>query len=255
MVVLDLKKNSGLSLSFNGEELMLQESGLSMNSKEVITIDDIRPQLLNPELTCPEVFYFHFRGIDRKSLLKKKKLKFDILIIPSNLAGIEYVKTRTYTIGNYPILLDVVNGFLTILVMNNLLSPDPESVVESSVVKLKKGDKYVIPPNSSFVLANTRQPLCVVTMVYCDKLRFNYCCDDSRGASNYLIRKNARQEIVQNPSFRFVKKIRMPRPENIYKEFNLTAKTPIFKQILRKYQRFKWLHDSDLMDWDKLLKQ
>ncbi len=253
MVIVDFKKNSGLSVGFDGNDLQLQENGLELASKEEYSIHDVRSQLLNPALTCPNIFYYHFRGVDRKSLLKRKGLKLDILVMPSNLAGIEYVKTKGIRIRKYPILIDAIHGFLTVLIMKNLDNPTPDSPIVSGVVKLRKGEKYVIPPDCGFIFVNVKQQLCALSMIYSDKLRLEGCFDDTRGATNYLIRKNARQEIVQNPFFRFVKEVRMDRPGKIYKTFNLTAKTPIFKQILRKYQRFKWLHNSELVDWDKLL--
>lgn len=252
MAVIDFKKTLGLSIAFDGSDILLQESGLETSTKEVTTINDIRPQLLNPELTCPDVFNFYFKGIDRKSVLKRKKLRLDLLVLPSNLAGIEYVKTKGIRVGTKPILVDSVHGFITLLIIQNLDNMNAENPALSSVVKLKKGEKYVIPPKSYFVVINARQPLCALALVHSEKSRLETVFDDTNGAPNYVIRKNARQEVVQNPAFRFVLDEKMQRPDKIYKELNLTAKTPIFKQILRKYQRFKWLHDETLIDWDKL---
>jgi hypothetical protein len=252
MAVIDFKKTLGLSVAFDGSDILLQENGLDITTKDITTIDDIRSQLLNPELTCPEVFNYHFRGIDRKSVLKRKRLKLDLLVLPSNLAGIEYVKTKGLRIRNYPILVDVVNGFVTLLIVQGLDDMNADNPAQSSVVKLKKGEKYVIPPGSHFVVINTRQPLAALAMIYSDKSRLEGSFDDTNGAPSYVIRKNARQEVVQNPAFRFVNRQKLQKPEKIYNELNLTAKTPIFKQILRKYQRFKWLHDESLVDWDKL---
>ncbi|MBN2100410.1 hypothetical protein JW710_00740 [Candidatus Dojkabacteria bacterium] len=250
--MIDLKKYSGLALAFDGSKLLPQENGIEIGSRDVVNIGDVRPQLLNPELTCPTVFYYIFSNIDRKSLLKRKRLRFDMYVIPPNLAGIEYVKTLGTSAGKYPLLLEVVHGYLTLLLQTSNEEPGSIPQVKTTTIRLKKGEKLVIPPNHDFVFVNSRQTLSVVAIMYSSKCRMKNIFDDTRGAASYVIRKNARLETVLNPSFRNVSIVKPWKPESIYKDFNLTAKTPIFKQILRKYQRFKWLHDNSKIEWTNL---
>jgi hypothetical protein len=102
------------------------------------------------------------------------------------------------------------------------------------------------------VVVNGRQMSAVVALVRSAKSEIETVFDDTRGGAHYVIRKIARQEIVQNPNFRKVTKLRPCKPEDLYRQFGLTARTPIFKQILRKYDRFKWLHDPQKVDWNKI---
>ena len=251
MGVIDLKKFSGLALSYDGIKLLGEEGGIDLGRHDTVKIDDMRSQLLNPDLSCPVIFYSIYTGIDRKSLLKRKNLSFDVYIVPQNLAGIEYVKTRGMRVGNFPILLEVIHGYITIILQTSEIDVDLGGI-RSMIVKLKKGEKYVIPPQNDFVLVNTRQSTAAVAMMRSTKGRILDVFDETRGGANYIIRKNARQEIVQNPYYRLVTRVRSCKPENLYKYFGLTAKTPIFKQILRKYDRFRWLHDSSMIDWDNV---
>ncbi len=252
MALVDLKKTAGLSLAFDGTDLVAQEKDIDVGPKETVTISDMRSQILNPSLSCPTIFYYKFPNIDRKSVLKRKNLRFDIFAIPSNLAGIEYVKTAGQSAGEHPVLLESAYGYLTVILQSKPVIVDAVPKVKSSVVKLKKGEKLVIPPNHDFVLVNTRQSLTVVSLIYSRKTDLRRVFDDRRGISRYVIRKNARLEVVKNPSYRNVEAIKGWKPEEYYDDFNLTEKTPIFKQILRKYQRFKWLHDSSKIDWTNL---
>ncbi len=251
MAVLDLKKFSGLVLSFDGTDLVSQEGSVECGDKMTMKIDEMRPQLLNTDLFCPVIFYSIFRGVDRKSLLKRKNLQFDMVVIPQNLAGIEYVKTKGMNIGDFPVLLEVVQGYAT-LIMQTAECTSVEGEMKAVVIKLKRGEKYVIPPKTDFIFVNTRQSSSIVAMFYSAKATFETKFDRTRGSSLYIIRKNARQEIVQNPYFRNVNRVRACRPEELYRIYGLTAKTPIFKQILRKYDRFRWLHDSSKVDWTKI---
>ncbi len=251
MSVIDLKKFSGLALSYDGRRLVAQEGGIDIGSVNVMKIDEMRPQLLNPDLSCPVIFYSVFADIDRKSVLRRRNLQFDVFVVPQNLAGIEYVKTKGVRVGSQCVLLELVHGFLTIIMQSNRYdSIDGE--LKSMMVKLKRGDKYVVPPHTDFILVNTRQTTAVMAMMHSTKTRVRNVFDDTRGGAKYIIRKNARQEIVQNPHYRKVNHIRSCKPDDLYKYFGLTAKTPVFKQILRKYDRFRWLHDSSKIDWDNV---
>lgn len=251
MTAVELKKYSGLSLMYDSGELVAGEGGIEIGSTEKVTISRMRRQLLNSDLSCPDHFYTIFSSIDRKSLLKRKNLVMRVFVIPQNLAGIEYVKTQGMNAGTYPLLVEAIQGFITILMQRGENSIDGEGV-QAMVVKLKKGEKFVIPPLMDFVLINGRQTLAAALMISSIKAQIEWKFDDTRGASNYVIRKNARQEIVQNPYYRNVTRKKVCDPEQIYRYFGLTAKTPIFKQILRKYDRFKWLHDAKKIVWDKV---
>lgn len=253
MPIVDLRKFSGLAISYDGETVVPQEAGVTIGSSYTTGIEEMRPQILNPDLSCPGVFYHVFPTIDIKSLLKRKNLRYDLYVMPANLAGIEYVKTKGFCAGSYPVLVDLAWGYITIIMQKTIQQDGNLPITKSMLVKLRRGEKYVIPPDWTFVIVNTRQSLAIVSLIYSLQGEFEEFFDDTRGAANYIIRKNARQEIVQNPAFRnVVRDRRVCQPEDIYRMFNLTAKTPILKQILRKYQRFKWLHDATSIDWSKL---
>lgn len=252
MAGIDLKKHAGLALTYDSGKLISHEGSVDTGSREVVPIDEVRPQLLNPELSCPVVFYYVFGRIDRKSILKRKLLRFDMYVIPPNLAGIEYVKTKGMRTASYPILIEVVHGYLTLILQIDREDEDGYPITRSSVIKMKRGEKYVIPPDSGFVFVNTRRATTAVSMIRSSKGLLQSVFDDMRGGAHYVIRKNARQEVVQNPSYREVKRVKACKPEDLYKHFGLTVKTPIFKQILRKYDRFKWLHDSTKIDWSEV---
>jgi hypothetical protein len=153
-------------------------------------------------------------------------------------------------VGNYPLLIEVVHGYITIALQSSEF--DADTGIITYIIKLGKGDKYVIPPGFDFIFINTRQSTAIVAAISSTKGRIMTVFDDTRGAASYVIRKNARQEIVQNPYYRRVTRKKPCKPSDLYQHFGLTEKTPIFKQILRKYDRFRWLHDCELIEWDNV---
>ena len=61
----------------------------------------------------------------------------------------------------------------------------------------------------------------------------------------YIIRKNAKQEIVRNPSYKIVSDIQKVNMDTILSQQGVTLKTPVIKQIIRKYKKFEWLLKKD----------
>ena len=65
----------------------------------------------------------------------------------------------------------------------------------------------------------------------------------------YVIRKNAKQEIVRNPNYKIVNEPEKIDTEKILKEYSITPKTTITKQIIRKNERFDWLSKEDAITY------
>lgn len=239
MSKIDLKKASGLSIYFDGESLTSPDMQIS----EVlnVTVDDIRDHLLNKDLTSPEIFYTKYLGIDQDSVYSKKKLKVNLYIIPPNLAGIEYIKTKASRISKYPRILEVLHGGGSILMQNFNENYDGDIIFST----LKKSQKAIVPAGYAISIVNTRSfPLCILEVV-CNGSEETYELDDMGGMSYYVIRKNAKQEIVRNPTYKFAKSPRKVNWDVLCTKIGITVKTPLIKQILRKYEKFKWLFKED----------
>ncbi len=108
MTKIDLRKSSGFPIHFENETLMA--SGLQFQQIQRIGLDDIRKQLLNNEVTCPETFYDKYTCLDQDGIYKSKNLEINFYVIMPNLAGIEFVKTRANMVESYPRLIEVVYG-------------------------------------------------------------------------------------------------------------------------------------------------
>ncbi len=56
-----------------------------------------------------------------------------------------------------------------------------------------------------------------------------------------IIRKNAKQEIVRNPNYKIVSEPEKIQWDTVLTKYSITAKTPIIKQVMRKYEKFEWI--------------
>ena len=236
MAKIDLKNSSGFPMTFNGDDLEVKD--FSFNEIKDITIDQVRAQLLNKELTCPDVFYKKYVGLDNDDIYKSKKIQVNFYTLKPNLAGIEYVKTRATRCSKYPRILETVHGGATII-LQDYNGPKKNRIILAST---KKKQKIIVPAGFAFVVVNARQNS---NLVFSEYLYINsklqVVLDDRDGLAYYIIRKNAKQEIVRNPSYKIVNEPEKLDWDSIIQEYGMTPKTPVIKQIVRKYERFDWL--------------
>lgn len=236
MSKIDLRGTSGLPIIYENEDLVFKDA--SYGKKVVVTIDDMREQLLNKELDCPDIFYTKYKDVDTGDIFKSKKFKVNIYVINSNLAGIEFVKTRVTRCKKYPRIFEILYGSATIL-MQRYRTPKDNRIIK---IQAKKGQKIIVQAEYDFVAINPRQstPLILAEIMY-KKAISRVVLDDNSGMAYYVIRKNAKQEVVRNPNYKIVNEPEKIDMEKMLKDYGITPKTTITKQVIRKYEKFKWL--------------
>ncbi|MDD2577802.1 MAG: glucose-6-phosphate isomerase family protein [Candidatus Dojkabacteria bacterium] len=236
MPKIDLRNSSGFPITYNNDALEIKD--FSFQEVVDITIDDIRPQLLNKELTCPDIFYRKYKNLDNNDIYKSKKVKVNFYTLKPNLAGIEYVKTRATRCSKYPRIIETVHGG-AIIILQNYEGPNKNRIIISST---KKKQKVIVPAGYALVVVNARQNSNLVFSEYLFiKSRPQVVLDVRDGLAYYVIRKNAKQEIVRNPNYKIVNEPEKLDWDSITQEYGITPKTPIIKQIVRKNERFEWL--------------
>lgn len=245
MAKTNLKSSSGLPLYFTGEEIQSEE--FEASSSSTVELDDIRPQLLNQELDCPDTFYTKYKDIDNKDgHFKKQDLRVNIILMKPNLAGIEFVKSKATKCKSYPRLFEIVYGGGNIL-LQKYIGPEENKVFR---LQVKKGDKFIVPPEYAICLVNTRQASTLIAVEISSRdARTRVVLEDKRGMSYYIIRKNAKVEVVRNPAYKRIDKIEKLDTDKILKEKRITPKTPLVKQIERKRERYDWFFEKDSIDY------
>lgn len=240
MAKVDLKKSLGYSVIY--EEDKLYPADLEFTSVKEYTIQMMVDQLLNDELTYPEIVYKKYLGLDTDGMFGSKDIKINEFVIPANLMGIEYVKTKALLCPTFPKILEIHYGG-GMLIMQKVQENEVSDVIVS---KIRRDQKIIIPAGYAYSLINTRQqPPLIVSELY-NKAAKNYSALDAVGGmSYYVIRKNAKQEIVKNPNYRTVPEKRSVKWDEKVTEYGLTLKTPVAKQIVRKYGKFDWLFKED----------
>lgn len=241
MAKIDLKKSSGFALSLEQGEIV--SSDLTHKMVKEVEIDTIRPQLLNQELSHPDKIYKKYYSLDNDDIFSSKGFTLNLYYIPPNLAGIEYIKTRATRSPNRNKIYEVWYGGGSMILQNYV--GETEDVI---ITKIRRDQKIVVPKDYAICFVNTRHSNLIVAEITPNDIRNNIVLDEMRGMAYYIIRKNAKQEIVKNPLYKDVKAYRKMKWEDIVVDYGITLKTPIIKQILRKYEKFSWLFDNTALE-------
>lgn len=231
-----LKRASGFGLLYEKEDIKFDKVTYSRN--KVVTLEEMKPQILNEDLQSPKVFYTKYSNIDTEGIFKEKKIKVNLISIPSNVAGIEYVKTKATQTNSHNKVLEIICGSGLLLIQNFNEETASSEVI---LVKIKSTEKIVIPAKFSYSLVNNRNTPLIVLEFMSARAKNNVVLDEMRGMAYYIIKKNAKQEIVRNPLYRIVETKNKVDWEIFYKKCNITPKTPFSRQVLRKYEKYDWL--------------
>jgi len=234
-MLINLKKNSGFDLMYKDEELVSNDFTFS-RIKEV-TIDDMKAQLVNDEVSLPDLFYKKYMKADHDGILKKKKLRLNFYTIFSGVAGIEYIKTYSKSIKRYPRVIEVEAGSGLLMIQKDINREDIDIILS----RVRSGDKAIIPCGYSCAFVNNKQSPLIVAEIMNSKAILRKTLDDIGGLSYYVISKNSRSEIVKNPNYKSADVVRKVNWSKFCTKYNISPKTPVLKQILRKYEKYNWL--------------
>lgn len=221
--MIDLQLSCGLPLKFDEvAEKFSYGDDIVCRSINRVPLSSMIPGLLNKSLRYPQYVYLEHLNIHRKEdedIFASTGMNYDILMLPAGLMGVEFIRSHIFyscqerTSGvAISEIVEVVSGELTVLLQKNMPKEELDfetRVSEGLVVKLKEGEKFMVPQNYYYIFINTKEQPVVFSRFY----KEGNICDYSQlrkeqGLAYYAIRKNAKQEIVLNPRYREIPKIK-----------------------------------------------
>lgn len=268
--MIDLRQYLKLPVQYNREDIHFGND-IVVEHIEERTLDQMNDVLLNDNLTCPHVFYKVYTAVSRRKdteAWRKLNMAYNITVMLPNIVGIEYIKT----FGHYnhfmtsrfymsPEIIEVIYGSgLVILQKPKIQRKDGSEIFdtynfseieESYLVRVSKGDKLVIPPGCAHVIVNNKnQPLILGNVQSLDTKHISNIIRDLHGASYYVIHKNARMEVVQNPRYKVIKPIKKVKVGDLRFLPKLSKVKSIYAQVLENPKKFDWISNPDSFSWE-----
>ncbi|KXK26938.1 MAG: Glucose-6-phosphate isomerase (GPI) [candidate division WS6 bacterium OLB20] len=249
--MVSLQDSCCLDIAFNPDNnsLIFSDTVTPTQARKVM-LQSLVPALLNKQLSYPKQVYEEYIQVfhSSDSDLRQKGIYFDLICLPAGLLGVEFIKSHIYyapkTADNkLATLIEVHLGTVTVIMQKNLPKDEFEihtQVEEGLIVKLKRGDKLAIPPGYFYTFINTEETPVVFVRMHRGNDRVDYnLIKRERGLAYYCIRKNARQEIVLNPIYRNIPKIRRIKPETTLKDFSIDLRKSLYTQLREDTSRFE----------------
>lgn len=131
------------------------EINLKDKTPDIRYLNDMREVIYDKEWlkTTKDIeLYYMYRGLEMK-----EDLRYDITIIPANMLGQEFTKTKGHEhVGKYGEVYIILKGEAIFLIQKR----NGSDIEDAYAVKAKKGDVAVIPPYYAHVTINpTNQEL------------------------------------------------------------------------------------------------
>lgn len=213
--MLDLLDFCSLDIHFDPQSnALLYGENIKCNSYQKINLKNLSPILLNKSLIYPEEVYEEYQGVSyqQDESLSNGCVSYDVINLPAGLLGIEFIKTHVYYSpidsdgDKVSSIIEVLFGNLNIILQKNAPKGELDfytHVEEGYLVKLTPGDKFVIPQGYLYTFVNTSEEHVIFSRVYKKCCIVDYSSlKKERGLAYYCIRKNGRQELVQNPFYK-----------------------------------------------------
>lgn len=233
--MIDLSSICGLEVLFDkNKRKLIFSNEIERGIDEVVSLQSLYPILLNRFLKYPEVVYFHHKNISQRGITRNDKVRYDLILVPGGVLGIECNKTHIFGNDEDTQKLDsVIEVILGEIVVNIQFTPKcdrssweynslPTRVQELYLVKLKRGNKLGIPNGFTYTFINTTSESAIVSKVTTiDRTEIDYnLVRKEKGLAYYLISKNSKVEVVANPKYRYHSKVKI----NSFEKFLQTNK-------------------------------
>lgn len=250
--MVSLQDSCCLDISYdpNNNSLIFGEDVEPASSKRVM-LRNLIPALLNKSLHYPEVVYEEHIQVFNSSDFEARNsgISFDVINIPAGLLGVEFIKSHIYYSPpdangkeKYSCVVEVHLGVLTVILQKNKPRDEFEihTIVEEGVIiKLRRGEKLAIPRGYFYNFINTEEQPVVFVRIHKGTDVVDYTMlKRERGLAYYCIRKNARQEIVLNPVYRMVPKIKQRKSVQFSGEISIDPAASLYTQLVHETEKF-----------------
>lgn len=198
--------------------------------------------------------YYMFRDVSKDeedaNKIKERGLRYDVTIIPPRTLGSEFVKTAghyhpclTGSKLTYPELYEVLEGEAHYLLQKREEERGIEKITDVVVVKAKKGDTVIIPPNYGHVTINPSEA--TLKMANWVARTFSSIYEPMRGRCGAAYFELTTGAFIKNERYETVPGIRFLKPSDTWlKELELDKCSEMY-ELLREPEKLDFLVNPD----------
>jgi len=239
----DLYLNEDMSLSFAPVLGNLQPSARKFN--------DCLYVLANPEAAGPEELYWMYRDLalpEHRKTMQDMGLRYDVTVIRPGKIGDEYIKTIGHyhprmadSVFTWPEVYEVLHGEATYL----LQSPGKTAgtLSDVTVMKVKAGEKAVIPPGYGHVTVNAGPEVLVMANWVSSRFASVYGEIGQLHGGGYYCREQSGNPVwLPNPYYAEVPEIRSLTPVDL-PHWGFISGEPMYRLIANDPEKLRLLNE------------
>lgn len=244
--MINLKKQSGLSATFENDQLKLGKTIIS-EPVRVRALEDARPYLMDQKATSKRKnLYLMYRDVHRsedEALFRKNGIRYDITVLfPGTIGGKhgEYIKTIGHT---HPAaeIYEVLHGdaLFCLQQVGNKLN-------DVFYINAKKGEKVLIPAGIGHVTINIGAEPLILADLFSDRIKSDYSLFKKRHGAAYWVSPPEYMgeglTLTKNKKHTDIKEVLLGHPETL-DPIGLTTKKPVYTAFIEDPKVFALLTD------------
>lgn len=222
--MINLKKISGFDLKYQNKKLI--SSKIKLPKPDLRNTKEMKSMFYS-SIKKENIIYYMYREI-----LKKNSLRYDITIIPPNIIGKEYVKTKGHyhpkikgTKFTYPEIYEILQGNAIFLLQKKV----NKKITKVVAIKAKKGDKVIMPPNYGHITINPKKTVLIMANIVSTKFKSKYKeYEKKKGGAYYGLVWGEKIKFIKNKNYKQMPKLEKKKAKKHSKIFNNKTLYEIF---------------------------
>lgn len=242
--MLDLSRVSGLDLRLDSQKHALA-FGKTVVSDPAREVSSLKYRL-----------YGGAREIKDTDILRKNKLRFDLILLAFGRRGIQMPRTPgSCPQGGFPKLYESVYGEAWFLLQKEN-KEDPRVIEDVILVKVRPAQKIIIPPGYGHILVNPgKDDLVACAFSSARLIQEPQTVEGPGGAGAYFIFKDNLGEFFQpNPYYQGVPYMRMAGPGARMKSLGLDSTSPVYNLLSKGIEKLDFLNNPAKYDYSDVFK-
>ncbi len=236
----DLSRASGLDLRLDSQKHALA-FGKTVVSAPAREVSSLKYRL-----------YGDAREIKDTDILRKNKLRFDLILLAFGRRGIQMPRTPgSAGQGGFPKLYEAVYGEAWFL-LHKETKEDPRVIEDVILVKVKPGRKIIIPPGYGHILINPAED----DMVACAFSSVELIPEPKSGegpggaAAYFIFKDNLGDPFFQpNPFYRDVPYMRIAVVSARIERFGVSSNEPVYNLLSKGIEKLDFLNNPVKYDY------
>jgi glucose-6-phosphate isomerase len=241
-IIFNMRLNtSPLNISFTSG--FLYKDGKKLKP-EVRKLKEMKDVLYDKSISDGErVTYYMYRNICReedKGLFEKHGVRYDITVMPPILLGKEFNKTygHYHPIASnnltFPEIYEVLHGNAHYLIQRT----ENRNVIDVRLIKAKKGDKVIIPPNYGHITINPGKKVLIMANLVSSRFSSDYTLIKKMQGGVYF---ETEEGFVKNMNYKKIPKLIVKNA----KKLKLLSQKNIYALFIQKPEIFLFLNQPE----------